>query len=452
MNTELWNKVLAFDLDRPLSEYGFSTRLAKENYWSRNFTNAAILEYKKFMYLAATSDLMVSPSEIVDVVWHQHLIFTQSYSDFCEVLGKQIQHVPSTHNRAEYSRFMQAKDRTKKLYANSFGEQPSAIWNYSNMFESMNLDKARYKIRTIIIVGILAFLVLTIPAYYALRPLYIHINNPHFIIGLVVLTGLALAGLELFNRNKLRQIVYGFYRDSFVFNLHPLEMVYLKTQKVSNVINGVMNELIEKGRLRVNHDYTMERITESAAVTTEEFQVYDVFSRLGKAHYPLILKELVDKPVFWNTANSMDAFKKYFNKSRKFGAVFYVNFALLLMLLMLAIIRLSTGILRDLPVMQISLAVIALVVVIIWYLNRLTKLVCINTLPTIYKTKILPSMKTKNEWQWTYFLEGASVLTAAFVPVVNYVEKHRDSSGGCGTSCGSSCGSSCSSCGGCGGD
>ena len=55
--------------------------------------NEAIEEYKKFMYLAATSNQMVSPSEIVDIVWHQHLIFTQSYKEFCDILGKKIEPV-----------------------------------------------------------------------------------------------------------------------------------------------------------------------------------------------------------------------------------------------------------------------------------------------------------------------------------------------------------------------
>ena len=31
MNKELWDKIVKFDLDDPISEYGFSTRLANEN-------------------------------------------------------------------------------------------------------------------------------------------------------------------------------------------------------------------------------------------------------------------------------------------------------------------------------------------------------------------------------------------------------------------------------------
>ena len=105
MNKNLWQSAKDFDLDYPMAEYGFSTRLAYENSWTMHFTQHAILEYKKFMYLAATANQMVSPSGIVDVVWHQHLIFTQSYQEFCTLLGKKIEHIPSTHNRAEQEKF-----------------------------------------------------------------------------------------------------------------------------------------------------------------------------------------------------------------------------------------------------------------------------------------------------------------------------------------------------------
>src|SRR3954463_5783550 len=93
-----WNKVLAHDFDQPFTSFGFSTRVARENFWTRNFTGKAIIEYKKFMYLAATSEMMVSPSPIIDKVWHEHLMFSKSYREFCQVLGKDIQHVPATHN------------------------------------------------------------------------------------------------------------------------------------------------------------------------------------------------------------------------------------------------------------------------------------------------------------------------------------------------------------------
>lgn len=225
MNKELWDHILQFDFDDPPSEYGFTTRLANENYWTKAFTELAILEYRKFMYLAATSEMMVSPSEIVDTVWHQHLIFTQSYSSFCTLIGKQIQHIPSTHNREEFAKFRQAKERTQELYTSVFGEQPKGIWEYQGMFESLNLDKAKFKIRTFLVFGILGFIALIAPCYFLLSPIYVEIHNPYFVIGFIALCLLAFAGLEFYNRNQLRNIVTGFDKDSFVYHLKPYELV-----------------------------------------------------------------------------------------------------------------------------------------------------------------------------------------------------------------------------------
>jgi uncharacterized membrane protein YgcG len=147
----------------------------------------------------------------------------------------------------------------------------------------------------------------------------------------------------------------------------------------------------------------------------------------------------------------MDAFKKYFNKSEKFGKLFYLNFGILSILLMFGLVRLITGILRDKPVTQIIIAVIVLTVIILFYLQRLTKLVCTDKVPGLYRNEILPTRQIEGNWQWSYFLLGTAALTTSFVPLVNYIDKNNNSGGNCGTSCGSSCGSSCSSCGGCGG-
>jgi hypothetical protein len=73
---------------------------------------------------------MISPSEIVDVVWHQHLIFSQSYETFCALLGKKIAHIPSTHSKNESAKFKLAKDRTQRLYAENFGSQPAEFWEF----------------------------------------------------------------------------------------------------------------------------------------------------------------------------------------------------------------------------------------------------------------------------------------------------------------------------------
>lgn len=452
MNQELWNKILAFDFDNPPSEYGFSIRLANENYWTNEFTSQAILEYKKFMYLAATSDFMVSPSEIIDIVWHQHLIFTQSYQDFCNILGKQIQHVPSTHNKHEFEKFKLAKERTITFYERDFGKQPKNIWAFNNMFESLNLQKAKFKLRTFIIFGMVAFICLTVPAYFLLGPIYVHIDNPYFIFGLITITVATLLLLEVYNHVKFKTIVAGFDETSFIHELQPFELVYLKTQKLSDVINGTVNELFVNGAIKVNENNSIELAKSYATTNSSQLQVISVFTELGTTYYPNLLRNLATKPIFGNIPSSMDAFKKYFNKSQKFGNLFYTNFTILTLLVLLSFTRVVTGILRDKPIIQMVIATFILVAITVVYLQRLTKQISTTTIPNLYKNEILPKRQVENNWQWTYFLLGSAVLATSFVPLVSYVNKNNQNAGSCGTSCGSSCGSSCSSCGGCGGD
>lgn len=451
MNTPLWNNILQFDFDTPRSEYGFSIRLANENFWTKEFTESAILEYKKFMYLAATSDMMVSPSEIIDVVWHQHLIFTQSYQDFCNLIGKQVQHVPSTHNRDEAERFRQAKERTKKLYAENFGKWPSVIWEYSGMYESLRLKKARFKLRSVIIVGIFIFIAAIAPAYWLLRPLYVKIGNPEFIIGFLILAGLTFAALEIYNRAQLRQMVDGFDSDSFIFKLHPFEVIYLQTQKLSKVIAGVVNELIKQEKIFVHRDYKLESSSNALPSPPEEYQTMEALQNSGKIYYPELLRKILTKPLFWNTANCMDAFKKYVIKSRKFARLFYLNFGVLSILIMIAFVRFCTGFLRDRPVGYLTMTLVLLTAIIIAYLINLTKRMCTDVIPELYKKKVLSGGEVQIDWQWSYFIMGSAVLVSSFTPLERYVDKNNAGSSSCGTSCGSSCGSSCSSCGGCGG-
>lgn len=462
MDTKLWSKVLDFDLDEPLSEYCFSVRLAKENFWTKNFTEKAITEYKKFMYLAATSEFMVSPSEVVDIVWHQHLIFTKSYSSFCKLLGKEIQHIPSTHNREEFVKFNQAKERTKKLYSAAFGEQPQEIWGYSGMYKALNLPKATLKIKSFIIAGISIFIALIVPFYLLLKPLYIHINSSVFLTAYLSSVLLVLIILDFYNRAFLKKLMETFSRNSFIFHLTPLELVYLKTQNLSSVINGNLSQLVDKGNIKVSGPNSLKKSTNAKSRTVEEYTIIETLQKTGTIEYPKLSNQLCQKPVFTNIAGSMDAFKKYFIKSKAFGKLFCLNFILLNLLLMLGFVRLSLGFMRDKPIIFIAAIVIILVILIIVYLMvYLPNFICKHTIPDVYRNEILPVAENKNHWEWQYFLYDTEVIPDVFIPVMTYVHRSSattsasdftSSDSSSDSSCGSSCGSSCSSCGGCGGD
>jgi len=451
MDNTLWKKIMEFDLDHPMSEYGFSTRLAIENFWTIDFTQKAIVEYKKFMYLAGTSDLMVSPSEIIDVVWHQHLIFTQSYSDLCAIIGKNIQHIPSTHNKEDFEKFKLAKQRTKKLYHDTFGEQPQEIWEFSDMYESLALPKAKFKVRTFIIFGILILLALITPFYFLLRPLYVQINSGDFLTGYAVLLGVALIGLKIFNSTYLFQVVRNFKSYTFLHSLRPQELVYLKTQKLANVVHGSVNQLIQENVLSVKNEKLYIK-SEDAPANIEAFTILETIKSVGTGNYPPILKRLIDKPVFNVVSNAMDAFKKYVIKSQSFGKLFYWNFIILSVIMLLGLVRLTTGIIREKPIDLIAMLLLITLAFTSIHLIRLSTLVVTNIVPKFYRNEVLPTREETKSWDWQYFLMGSALLSTSFIPMVNYTNRNDfGSSSDSGGSCSSGCGSSCSSCGGCGG-
>lgn len=130
-NTALWNRIACFTPDDPNADFRFTDRLARENGWTRAFAARAVEEYKRFVYLATIGPREVTPSDVVDQVWHLHLTFTRSYwDDMCgEVLGRKLHHGPTKGGRAEAARYREQYAATLALYAQEFGEAaPSAFW------------------------------------------------------------------------------------------------------------------------------------------------------------------------------------------------------------------------------------------------------------------------------------------------------------------------------------
>jgi len=94
---ELWEKIQNFNFDDQNSSYPFSKKLANENNWSNLFTQNAIAEYRKFIFLCCISPCGASPSDIVDKIWLLHLTYTKNYwEDFCSnSLQQDVHHHPS---------------------------------------------------------------------------------------------------------------------------------------------------------------------------------------------------------------------------------------------------------------------------------------------------------------------------------------------------------------------
>ncbi|MEZ6153112.1 MAG: TIGR04222 domain-containing membrane protein [Pirellulaceae bacterium] len=130
-HTDLWTQLELFQLDVPTHGLVFSERLARENAWSPSYTRRAIVEYKRFLYLAMTSSHVVCPSDAVDQVWHMHLTYTRSYwNDLCgELLGRPLHHGPTQGGSQEQAKHFQLYQQTLESYRQAFhAEPPADLW------------------------------------------------------------------------------------------------------------------------------------------------------------------------------------------------------------------------------------------------------------------------------------------------------------------------------------
>lgn len=116
--------------DAAAPAYSFAARLCHENLWTRPFAERAVVEYKRFLALTQLAGHPVCPSEQVDQVWHQHLVFTRSYWDrLCrDVLGRPLHHAPTAGGPAEHSKHVAMYEQTLASYRRLFGEPPADLW------------------------------------------------------------------------------------------------------------------------------------------------------------------------------------------------------------------------------------------------------------------------------------------------------------------------------------
>lgn len=121
----------ALDVDPPNAALRFTDRLAREQGWSRRHAVAVDREYRRFLYLAATIDRPMTPSDAVDQAWHLHLTYTRSYwDDLCgRILRRPLHHGPTPGGRDAKECYHDRYSATLERYAAVFGHAPpAAIW------------------------------------------------------------------------------------------------------------------------------------------------------------------------------------------------------------------------------------------------------------------------------------------------------------------------------------
>ncbi len=126
----------------------FADKLARKLHWSRPFAMRAIGEYKKFLYLGLVADFPVTPPKVIDQVWHEHLLFSRGYREFCDqVLGREFDHHPELVPVDEQTaRFQAQYDATLALYQTEFdSEPPAAFWGTPKCTVVSGADMAKLR-------------------------------------------------------------------------------------------------------------------------------------------------------------------------------------------------------------------------------------------------------------------------------------------------------------------
>lgn len=122
----LWARLQAYGF--PMSDgRSLAAQIAAETVLDADRAEQAITQYRRFLYLVATSGRILAPSPLIDRVWHQHLMDTKSYFDvFCpQVLGKTLHHIPGRPPARSDSAYLE----TLTQYQTEFGETaPQKIW------------------------------------------------------------------------------------------------------------------------------------------------------------------------------------------------------------------------------------------------------------------------------------------------------------------------------------
>ena len=449
----LWEAICRFSFEETIEEYGFETRLAYENKWTHYVTKKAIEEYKKFIFLASISNQMVSPSEIVDIVWHQHLIFSKSYEKLCQIAGKKIEHIPSTHNPHNHSVFKAAQEHTTTLYESYFGRQNHYFWDNSCLNEIQLVPKSnvlRKRMMTMAVVSVLVYF----PLYFFLRPYIIVVESPTFIFYTVLMQCFLFSFLYFQVDSVADNKATEWYNtDIHTQNLNAAEVLCLKTGSNNRYVHAAVDNMIRKKKLSIVGNWGVKFQLDSKLVSIDETAVWNSLTGNETESYAKLFQQLKRKEFFQIPLQVMENFMKNMRNSKFFVNAFSVLVLLLLPLFYILLIRLQLGVQRDKPVTFLLMEIGFYVFAGYYFLKKAYNRPFVKAIPELYNNKIKSEERTdlKQSWEWEYLLLGTAFYNDAFRPLMNPVEikeKSNSSGGSCGSSCSSSCGSSCGGCGG----
>jgi hypothetical protein len=108
----------------------FEAALASRQGWPVRFAERVTGEYRRFLYLAATAGVEVTPSKAIDEAWHLHLGLPHYRDVLCDrILGSPLEHRQATGEPEDEERCRVQYEETLALYERVFGgPPPTDVW------------------------------------------------------------------------------------------------------------------------------------------------------------------------------------------------------------------------------------------------------------------------------------------------------------------------------------
>ncbi len=128
----MWEKMVEMFGGTDASTKAFADKISRKHGFSKKYALKAVYEYKKFLYLAVISDFHVTPSKVIDIIWHDHILFTFAYRKFCdEIVEYNLNHHPELFPTQEQTaRYHAQYLATLDLYVTEFGILPTDdVWD-----------------------------------------------------------------------------------------------------------------------------------------------------------------------------------------------------------------------------------------------------------------------------------------------------------------------------------
>lgn len=125
----LWQRIAQHDFE-PDTPLNFTRRLARDHGWRLDEARAAIDAYRRFCFLAVVAPAPVTPSEVVDEVWHQHLIYSRDYwTIWCgQALRAPLHHDPTPGGPEAQMVYRRQYAETLALHEQFFGPPAAELW------------------------------------------------------------------------------------------------------------------------------------------------------------------------------------------------------------------------------------------------------------------------------------------------------------------------------------